>query len=75
MIDNIEHIKKLLNFEEKGDFYMLYLPYQNESIMASWSTLEELFNLTKRVYEIDKKATRIQKIKDDINPAADLIGE
>jgi hypothetical protein len=25
MIDNIEHIKKLLNFEEKGDFYMLYL--------------------------------------------------
>jgi hypothetical protein len=25
MIDNIEHIKKLLNFEEKGDFYMLYI--------------------------------------------------
>jgi len=25
MIDNIEHIKKLLNFEEKGDFYMLYV--------------------------------------------------
>jgi hypothetical protein len=25
MIDNIEIIKKLLNFEEKGDFYMLYL--------------------------------------------------
>jgi hypothetical protein len=25
MIDNIEHIKELLNFEEKGDFYMLYV--------------------------------------------------
>ena len=25
MIDNIEHIKRLLNFEEKGDFYMLYV--------------------------------------------------
>ena len=25
MIDNLEHIKKLLNFEEKGDFYMLYV--------------------------------------------------
>ena len=25
MMDNIEHIKKLLNFEEKGDFYMLYV--------------------------------------------------
>ena len=25
MIDNVEHIKKLLNFEEKGDFYMLYV--------------------------------------------------
>ena len=24
-MDNIEHIKKLLNFEEKGDFYMLYV--------------------------------------------------
>ena len=25
MIDNIEHIKKLLNFENEGDFYMLYI--------------------------------------------------
>ena len=25
MIDNIEHIKKLLNFEKEGDFYMLYI--------------------------------------------------
>jgi hypothetical protein len=25
MIDNIGHIKNLLNFEEKGDFYMLYV--------------------------------------------------
>jgi len=25
MIDNIEHIKQLLNFSEKGDFYMLYV--------------------------------------------------
>lgn len=25
MIDNIEHIKKLLKFSEKGDFYMLYV--------------------------------------------------
>ena len=25
MIDNIEIIKPLLNFENKGDFYMLYL--------------------------------------------------
>jgi len=25
MIDNLEQIKQLLNFEEKGDFYMLYV--------------------------------------------------
>lgn len=25
MIDNIEHIKKLLNFTDDGDFYMLYI--------------------------------------------------
>jgi len=25
MIDNIEHIKKLLNFSDEGDFYMLYV--------------------------------------------------
>jgi len=25
MIDNIELIKSLLNFEDKGDFYMLYI--------------------------------------------------
>ena len=25
MIDNIKHIKKLLNFENEGDFYMLYI--------------------------------------------------
>jgi hypothetical protein len=25
MIDNIEQIKQLLNFENKGDFYMLYV--------------------------------------------------
>lgn len=25
MIDNIEHIKSLLNFEQEGDFYMLYI--------------------------------------------------
>ena len=25
MKDNLEHIKKLLNFSEKGDFYMLYV--------------------------------------------------
>jgi hypothetical protein len=25
MIDNLEHIKLLLNFENKGDFYMLYV--------------------------------------------------
>ena len=25
MIDNIEHIKELLNFSDEGDFYMLYV--------------------------------------------------
>ncbi len=25
MIDNIEQIKQLLNFEDEGDFYMLYV--------------------------------------------------
>lgn len=25
MIDNLKHIKELLNFEEEGDFYMLYV--------------------------------------------------
>lgn len=25
MIDNIEHIKRLLNFTDEGDFYMLYV--------------------------------------------------
>ena len=25
MIDNIEHIKKLLDFQSEGDFYMLYV--------------------------------------------------
>jgi len=25
MINNIEHIKSLLNFDSKGDFYMLYV--------------------------------------------------
>ena len=25
MIDNIQQIKELLNFEEEGDFYMLYV--------------------------------------------------
>ena len=25
MIDNLEHIKPLLNFESVGDFYMLYV--------------------------------------------------
>ena len=54
-------------------FYRLYLETPDESVLASWNILEELFDLTEKVFKENKTAMRIKKIRDEMNPAADLL--
>lgn len=72
--------KKLLDdgvvFKNEKTFYCLYLPYPVEdSIQAKCDILEELYELTEKVYNEDKKCRKINKIKNEINPAADLLND
>ena len=54
-------------------FYRLYLENPDESVLASWNLLEELFDLTEKVFKENKTAKRIKKIQDEMNDAADLM--
>jgi hypothetical protein len=69
--------KKLLDdggvFKKENLLYMCYLMNPRENIYASWQKLEELFNLTKDIYTKDKNARRVNRIKMEINPAADRL--
>ena len=54
-------------------FYRLYLENPDESVLASCDILEELFDLTEKVFKKNKTAMRIKKIQDEMNPAADVL--
>jgi hypothetical protein len=54
-------------------FYRLYLETPDESVLARWDILEELFDLTEKVFKENKTAMRIKKIKYEMNDAADLL--
>ncbi len=43
--------------------------------MASWDILEELFDLTEKVFKENKTAIRIKNIQDEMNPAADVLNK
>jgi hypothetical protein len=61
-------------FKKDTEFYTLHLFYPiDDFLMASWQVLEELYNLAEKVYKEDKRVLRIDKIRDEINPAADLL--
>lgn len=59
-------------FKSTSEFFQLYLPHQQSNIKASYKMLEDLFNLVEEVYKNDIEATRIKKIRDDINTSEDL---
>jgi hypothetical protein len=40
---------------------------------TSWRKAEEIFNLVDSVYKNDKEARRIEKIRVEMNPAADKL--
>jgi hypothetical protein len=56
-------------------FYSMSVEVMGEEvyIKTSASKIEELFNLVQNVYKIDKEARRIQKIRTEMNPAADKL--
>jgi len=56
-------------------FYRLYIENVDESVIADVSLLEELFELIDWCFKKNKENTRINKIKGDINPAADLLDD
>ena len=71
-----EVMKKLKDdgaiFKSTSTFFILHLPHQQVEVKASSSKLEELFDLVEEVYDQDKDAVRIKKIRDDINTSEDL---
>ena len=54
-------------FKSSSEFFQLYLPHQTSNVKGSYQKLEELFELTEKVYKEDIEAVRIKKIRDDIN--------
>jgi hypothetical protein len=56
-------------------FYRLYLETPDESVLAKCDILEELFDLTEKVFKENKTAKRIKKIRDEMNPAADVLNK
>ena len=63
-------------FENSRTFYLLRVLYpHNEYLKPSREIMIELFNLAEEVSLNDKEARRIKNIRDQINPAADLIDE
>ena len=60
-------------FKSEKLLYHLHLTNPVEDVLASWQKLEELYNLAKDVYDKDKKTRRINRIKMEINPAADKL--
>ena len=58
-------------------FYALIIETTDdqEYVLASWDILEELFDLTEKVFKENKTAMRIKKIQDEMNPAADVLDD
>ena len=56
-------------------FYSLWLEYLEERLSGSVDIMEELFELTDKVYKEDVRARRIKRIRDEMNPAADKISD
>ena len=58
-------------------FYALIIETTDdqEYVLASWDILEELFDLTEKVFKENKTAKRIKKIRDEMNPAADVLNK
>jgi hypothetical protein len=58
-------------------FYALIIETtdDHEGVLASWNILEELFDLTEKVFKENKTAMRIKKIRDEMNPAADVLNK
>ena len=58
-------------------FYALIIETtdDHEGVLASWNILEELFDLTEKVFKENKTAIRIKNIQDEMNPAADVLNK
>ncbi len=54
-------------------FFKLYAEYPDASIIASPNIMEDFFDLTEEVYNRNTKLSRIKKIRDEMNPAADKL--
>ena len=54
-------------------FFGVIAEYVDEPIVCSPSIAEDLFDLTEEVYNRNIKLSRIKKIRDDMNPAADKL--
>jgi len=59
------------------EFYALSVKVDEEmvSVKAKVSLIDELYHLIDAVYKKDKEARRIQKIKSNLNKAADLLDD
>jgi hypothetical protein len=54
-------------------FFALLAVYVGENIVCSPSIIEDFFDLTEEVYNRNIKLSRIKKIRDEMNPAADKL--
>ena len=54
-------------------FFGLVAEYVGEHIVCNPSIIEEFFDLTEEVYNRNIKLSRIKKIRDEMNPAADKL--
>jgi len=72
-----EYLKRLINLgavkKNNHILYALVIENVDEYVIASVYVLEELFELAEKVFKENKKAMRIKRIQDEINPAADLL--
>lgn len=55
--------------------YMLDIKRVDECVIADWTILEELFELAEWCFKKNKQNIRINRIKGDINPSADLLDD
>jgi hypothetical protein len=55
--------------------YMLDIKRVDECVIADWTILEELFELAQWCFNKNKQNIRINRIKGDINPSADLLDD
>ena len=59
--------------KDNHTFFGLVAEYVGEHIVCNPSIIEEFFDLTEEIYNRNIKLSRIKKIRDEMNPAADKL--